>query len=316
MLSILIIFLTLLPSYSVMMTKAEFENDVYTNSSLVFQQIYLGSRLQYNNSTQALIFKCAVLFSPSTDALKPIWPPPKQIPSKFLPSFTFNGIITQREWFKPEKQHQGEGYNWTESFVNNLGNHMICYNNKVCERTMDTYKSIIENATGIVFGSQYPWAEGLLIRKGAKTIITVEYMKIVSTHPKLLTYTPNEIDKLFVSGHWAPVDFIFTYSSVEHDGLGRYGDPINPFADLEAIARMHCLLKPGGILFLGIPVGIDAIVYHAHRIYGKYRLKLILGNWELVNIIGYNKHLNRCPVGLWAYQPIIVLRKKDFFIDK
>jgi hypothetical protein len=38
---------------------------------------------------------------------------------------------------------------------------------------------------------------------------------------------------------------------VEHDGLGRYGDPINPFGDLESIARARCLLKHGGILFLG-----------------------------------------------------------------
>ena len=25
-----------------------------------------------------------------------------------------------------------------------------------------------------------------------------------------------------------------------------YGDPLNPYADIESVAKMHCLLKPRG----------------------------------------------------------------------
>lgn len=49
----------------------------------------------------------------------------------------------------------------------------------------------------------------------------------------------------------------------------RYGDPLNPNADLE---MMEALLKnhmcPGGLLLLAVPVGKDTLVFNAHRVYG------------------------------------------------
>lgn len=95
---------------------------------------------------------------------------------------------------------------------------------------------------------------------------------------------PMEAARDYLAKNFTQVDFIFSYSSLEHDGLGRYGDPINPFADLvcfayrvpttvvdrklphlstlamqESIARAQCMLKPDGVLFLGFPVGPDQI---------------------------------------------------------
>ena len=40
----------------------------------------------------------------------------------------------------------------------------------------------------------------------------------------------------------------------------RYGDPINPFGDLESVGRARCLLKEKDILMIGIPVGLDSVV--------------------------------------------------------
>eukprot|EP00958_Prasinococcus_capsulatus_P014869 scaffold1564_cov389-Prasinococcus_capsulatus_cf.AAC.28 len=36
-------------------------------------------------------------------------------------------------------------------------------------------------------------------------------------------------------------DAAFAISSLDHDGLGRYGDPVNPFADFQAMERLACL---------------------------------------------------------------------------
>lgn len=41
------------------------------------------------------------------------------------------------------------------------------------------------------------------------------------------------------------VDFAISYSSWEHDGLGRYGDPVDPWGDVKAMQRASCYVKPG-----------------------------------------------------------------------
>ena len=47
-----------------------------------------------------------------------------------------------------------------------------------------------------------------------------------------------------------------------HDGLGRYGDPLNPDGDLSAVREMRALLKPRGWLLLGVPTNAwDRLVF-------------------------------------------------------
>lgn len=54
---------------------------------------------------------------------------------------------------------------------------------------------------------------------------------------------------------------------VEHVGLGRYGDPIDPTGDLKAVAELGRVLAPGGALLFVVPVGRPKIAFNAHRIY-------------------------------------------------
>jgi SAM-dependent methyltransferase len=54
---------------------------------------------------------------------------------------------------------------------------------------------------------------------------------------------------------------------VEHIGLGRYGDKINPSADKVAINELIRVLAPGGNLLFVTPVGIPKIFFNAHRVY-------------------------------------------------
>lgn len=55
---------------------------------------------------------------------------------------------------------------------------------------------------------------------------------------------------------------------VEHVGLGRYGDILDPDGDLKAIAELKRVLAPGGLLLFVVPVGGTAkIMFNAHRIY-------------------------------------------------
>jgi hypothetical protein len=54
---------------------------------------------------------------------------------------------------------------------------------------------------------------------------------------------------------------------VEHIGLGRYGDTIDPNGDIKAIQELkRVCMKNGNILFV-VPVGKEKIMFNAHRIY-------------------------------------------------
>lgn len=54
---------------------------------------------------------------------------------------------------------------------------------------------------------------------------------------------------------------------VEHIGLGRYGDPLDPQGDLKAIAELKRVLAPGGHLLFVTPTGRSRLCFNAHRIY-------------------------------------------------
>ncbi|MES2226096.1 MAG: DUF268 domain-containing protein [Patescibacteria group bacterium] len=55
--------------------------------------------------------------------------------------------------------------------------------------------------------------------------------------------------------------------TVEHVGLGRYGDPIDPDGDLKAMAELARVLAIGGNLLFVVPVGAARIEFNAHRVY-------------------------------------------------
>ena len=55
---------------------------------------------------------------------------------------------------------------------------------------------------------------------------------------------------------------------VEHVGLGRYGDALDPEGDLKAMAELKRTLISGGQFLFVVPVGGRArVVFNAHRIY-------------------------------------------------
>ena len=75
---------------------------------------------------------------------------------------------------------------------------------------------------------------------------------------------------------------------VEHVGLERYGDPLDPRGDLKAMRELSRVLAPGGQFLFVVPVGATArIQYNAHRIYtypqvSKAFSELVLDEFALV----------------------------------
>lgn len=55
--------------------------------------------------------------------------------------------------------------------------------------------------------------------------------------------------------------------TVEHIGLGRYGDALDATGDLKAIEELKRIVKPGGDLLFVTPVGKPMIQFNGQRIY-------------------------------------------------
>ncbi len=75
--------------------------------------------------------------------------------------------------------------------------------------------------------------------------------------------------------------------TIEHIGLGRYGDAIDPNGDLKAINELKRVTAHGGNLLIVVPVGREQLAFNAHRIYSyaqvcKYFEPLTLKEFSLV----------------------------------
>jgi SAM-dependent methyltransferase len=69
--------------------------------------------------------------------------------------------------------------------------------------------------------------------------------------------------------------------TVEHVGLGRYGDPINPNGDIRAINELKRVTSTGGNLLFVTPVGKPKIEFNAHRIYSYEQIVTYFEGFEL-----------------------------------
>jgi SAM-dependent methyltransferase len=55
--------------------------------------------------------------------------------------------------------------------------------------------------------------------------------------------------------------------AMEHVGLGRYYDTVDPDGDLKSARELQRVLAPGGNFLMVLPLGIPRVVFNAHRIY-------------------------------------------------
>lgn len=63
------------------------------------------------------------------------------------------------------------------------------------------------------------------------------------------------------------IESISALCSIEHFGLGRYGDPIDPEACFKCFKNIQRVMKKGGSLYLALPIGCERVEFNAHRIF-------------------------------------------------
>ena len=96
-----------------------------------------------------------------------------------------------------------------------------------------------------IIGSVIPRYESVCLFYGGRPT-TIEYNKRISEDSRIKTLTVEEFNK-----NPRQFDAAFSISSFEHDGLGRYGDPLNPSGDFEAMRKTKKMIRGGGYFIPG-----------------------------------------------------------------
>lgn len=68
---------------------------------------------------------------------------------------------------------------------------------------------------------------------------------------------------------------------LEHAGLGRYGDSVDPEAYRLSARELQRILKPGGYLLIGVPIGRERLCFDAHRVFSPKSIMTLFSNLEL-----------------------------------
>jgi len=206
----------------------------------------------------------------------------KELSKEEQNKFTMENSIEKLDWYFDESYMIERGGAFHKSGIDNYIEKVLRKEELHYEKT-DTFlydclsKYSIENKSVAIIGSTEPWYESICLTYGGIPT-TVEYNKLISYDKRIKTMTVDEYNKNPIK-----FDMAFSISTFEHDGLGRYGDPINPNGDLEAMRNVRDnMLKKDGLLFLAVPVGIDQLVWNAHRIYGEKRWPKLIDGFEII----------------------------------
>jgi SAM-dependent methyltransferase len=76
--------------------------------------------------------------------------------------------------------------------------------------------------------------------------------------------------------------------ALEHFGLGRYGDPVEPSAWARALGSFSRVLAPGGRLYLSLPVGRQRLEFNAHRVFAPETILQASRGLELLSFSAVN----------------------------
>merc|ERR1719422_1756429 len=164
-------------------------------------------------------------------AFSPIIPPKlDDLPNEIRSLYTYNNRLPTSTWYIDERSignERNEAKVFTldmmeESFWGPIRNGSDVGWYPGCGKLLDEAADVIniEGKNVLVIGTQWPWAEAILLTKNPKKIVTLEYGQFVSEHPDWVFMRPNEFRQKYFDGTLDTFDAVFSYSSLEHSGLG------------------------------------------------------------------------------------------------
>ncbi len=101
----------------------------------------------------------------------------------------------------------------------------------------------------------------------ASAFIPFEFYDYRPANIHLPNYTSGSADLTNLHFESNSIESLSCMHTVEHIGLGRYGDPIDVNGDIKAMKELQRVVKTNGNLLFVVPIGTPRIEFNAHRIY-------------------------------------------------
>lgn len=77
-----------------------------------------------------------------------------------------------------------------------------------------------------------------------------------------------QADLMTAGNHLPRADSVSSLHAIEHFGLGRYGDPVDPDGYQKGFTNLVAMLEVGGTLYMSFPIGRqNEVHFNAHRVF-------------------------------------------------
>jgi len=250
--------------------------------------------------------------------------PIRVMPEDLVCEFTMGGRVEVVDWFFDSRGEVHSDYSQKQiDFF--LQEAALCKSHTYPNSDPWVHQAVAKYCPGksvLVIGSVKPWYECMALRYGSqRPCHIVEYNPPKCPSPLLNYMSIAEFNRETRGGK--RYDVVLSISFIEHNGLGRYGDPLDPNGDLKDMEAAKSYLADDGVMILAVPFGRDMLVWNAHRVYGHLRLPLLLigtsaatGRWEVVEAFGVQSNWMADPVmlndnrGGADFQPVLILKKE------
>jgi len=204
--------------------------------------------------------------------------------------------LKYRKWEKRRRNHLRFRQDLKTYFEMNNNPNFILQKSDLYPRWED-YTEI--TTVGADYFYQETWAMGKILEAhpsyhvdiGSRAIFVGLLSKAVHTTMVDIRPLPVQLDSLnFKKGSILILPFddnslesVSSLCVIEHIGLGRYGDELDYFGSEKAIAELKRVIKPGGNLYISVPVEKESRVYfNAHRVFSLEYLETLITGFKLM----------------------------------
>jgi hypothetical protein len=107
----------------------------------------------------------------------------------------------------------------------------------------------------------------------------VDYRPLKAPLPGLTSIAGNILDLSFQDDS---IESLSCLHVIEHIGLGRYGDPIDPLGSVKATLELQRVVSHGGSLFISLPIGRERVCFNAHRVHSPISVLKLFPQMKLI----------------------------------
>ena len=127
----------------------------------------------------------------------------------------------------------------------------------------------------------YDFSSSLYFSAIASAFIPIVFLDYRPAKLNLAGFTGKHCDLVNLEMEDRSLESVSCMHVIEHIGLGRYGDPLDPDGDKNACLELQRVSRPGARLIIVVPVGKPRIEFNAHRVYAYRDVVNLFANCRL-----------------------------------